>query len=101
MRSTGCGIFASRGAAELEKAKNLLVTGALRQRETNNGKAFALAQTIVLEHDPAQVNTALAQLQAVTPADVQRVVKTYLVEGKAVVIDYLDEAQKKNAGGAQ
>ncbi|MDQ3283690.1 MAG: insulinase family protein [Acidobacteriota bacterium] len=88
-------------AAELEKAKNLLITGALRQRETNNGKAFALAQTIVIEHDPAQVNTALAQLQAVTPADVQRVVKTYLVEGKAVVIDYLDESEKKNAGGAQ
>jgi zinc protease len=89
------------GAAELEKAKNLLITGALRQRETNNGKAFSLARTIVVEHDPAQVNTALAELQAVTPADVQRVVRTYLVEGKAVVIDYLDEAQKKNAGGAQ
>ena len=85
-------------AAELEKAKNLIVTGALRQRETSNGKGFTLGEALVLQHDPNIVNTGLQKVQAVTSEDVQRVVKTYLIEGKPVVINYLDESAK---GGAK
>lgn len=85
-------------AAELEKAKNLIVTSALRERETNNGKAQTIGEALLLEHDPTVVNKGLAQVQAVTPADVQRVVKKYLVDGKAVVINYLDESQRKQEG---
>jgi zinc protease len=81
-------------AAELEKAKNLIVTSALRERETSNGKAFTLGEALILQHDPAVVNTGLAKVQAATGADVQRVVKQYLIEGKAVVITYRDEAAK-------
>jgi zinc protease len=84
--------------AELEKAKNLIVTSALRQRETNNGKGFTLGEVLILQHDPNVVNTGLAKVQAVTPAEVQRVVKQYLIDGKAVVITYLDESQR---GGAK
>jgi zinc protease len=86
-------------AAELEKAKNLIVTSALRQRETNNGKGFTLGEVLILQHDPAVVNTGLAKVQATTAADVQRVVKKYLIDGKALVLTYMDESQK--AGGAQ
>lgn len=81
-------------AAELEKAKNLMITNALRERETSNGKAFALGEAIVLEHDPNAVNEELAAVQAVTPADIQRVVRQYLIEGKAAVIEYADESQR-------
>jgi zinc protease len=81
-------------AAELEKAKNLLITDSLRERETNNGKAFAIGQAIVLQKDAAQVNKGLAQLQAVTAADIQRVVRKYLVEAKALVVTYTSEPQK-------
>jgi zinc protease len=88
-------------AAELEKAKNLIVTGALRERETSNGKAFSLGEALMLQHDASVINTGLAKVQAVTSADVQRVVKKYLIEGKALVITYLDEAKKPAAGGAQ
>jgi zinc protease len=88
-------------ATELQKAKNLFVTSALRERETNNGKAYSIGEALILQHDASVVNSGLAQVQAVTPADVQRVVKKYLIEGKAVVIDYLDEELKKNAGGAK
>ncbi len=35
-------------AAELEKAKNQLITNQLRQRETSNGKALALGEAAVL-----------------------------------------------------
>ena len=55
--------------AELEKAKNLIVTSALRQRETSNGKAFTLGEALILQHDPAIVNTGLAKVQAVTAAE--------------------------------
>jgi zinc protease len=80
--------------AELEKAKNQLVTGALRERETNDGKATALGESIVVEHDPAAVNRGLERLQAVTAADVQRVVRQYVTGAKAVVITYTGETSK-------
>lgn len=86
-------------AAELEKAKNLIVTSALRQRETSNGKGFILGEILVTQHDASAVNTGLPKVQAVTPADVQRVVRKYLIEGKPLVLTYLDEAQR--AGGAK
>ena len=74
--------------SELQKAKNLLIADALRERETNAGKAFALGNAIVVEHDPAQINRGLEQLQAVTAADVQRVMKKYIASAKPVVITY-------------
>ncbi len=88
-------------AAELEKAKNLLITDSLRERETNSGKAFAIGQAIVLEHDAAQVNKGLARLQAVTTADIQRVVRKYLVEGKPVVILYTSEPEPASEAPAK
>ena len=81
--------------SELRKAKNLLIADALRERETNNGKAFSLGNAIVVEHDPAQVNKGLEELQAVTPADVQRVVKKYITGAKPVVITYTAEGGAK------
>ena len=82
-------------AAELEKAKNLKITAELRNREENNGKAFSLGEAVTIDHDANAVNTGLAKLQALTAADVQRVVKKYLVDGKAVVINYVDEGAEK------
>lgn len=84
-------------AAELEKAKNLILTGALRERETSNGKAFSIGESLVLQRDANFINTGLAKLQAVTPADVQRVVRKYFVEGKPLVLTYLDESKKADA----
>ena len=74
--------------AELAKAKNLLLTDSLRQRETNNGKAFALGQAIVLDRDAEEVNRGLQKLQAVTAADVRRVVRKYVRDAWSVVINY-------------
>jgi zinc protease len=82
-------------SSELEKAKNLLIADALRSRETNDGKAFSLGQSIVLERDPAAVNRAVERLQAVTAADVRRVVRKYLRDGKPAVITYLDQPEAK------
>ncbi|HET6855389.1 MAG TPA: pitrilysin family protein [Pyrinomonadaceae bacterium] len=82
-------------AAELEKAKNQMITNQLRQRETSNGKALALGEAAVLLGDPARVNTDLDRLQAVTAADIQRVMKKYFADTNRLVLYYLPEATKK------
>jgi zinc protease len=79
-------------AAELNKAKNQLVTNELRQRETSNGNALALGEATVLLGDPNRINTDLARLQAVTAADVQRVMKKYFTANNRLVIYYLPQA---------
>jgi zinc protease len=85
-------------AAELDKAKNQLVTNELRQRETSNGKALALGSSAVLLGDANRANTDLARLQAVTAADVQRVMKKYFTVNNRLVIYYLPEAAKTTSG---
>src|SRR6476469_8873392 len=81
--------------AELEKAKNQIITDQLRQRQTSNGKALALGEAAVLLGDPARVNTDLSRLQAVTAADVQRVMTTYFADQNRMVLCYLPQAAKK------
>ncbi len=91
-------------AVELEKAKNQIITNQLRQRETSNGKALALGEAAVLLGDPARVNTDLGRLQAVTAADVQRVMKKYFTDTNRMVLYYLPEASKpanKSGEGAK
>jgi predicted Zn-dependent peptidase len=51
----------------------------------------------VLLGDPNRVNTDLAKLQAVTAADVQRVMRKYFTSANRLVIYYLPEAAKTNA----
>ncbi|HZI18419.1 MAG TPA: pitrilysin family protein [Pyrinomonadaceae bacterium] len=84
--------------AELEKAVNQLVTNQLRERETNNGKAFALAWAAVLLGDARRVNTEVARLQAVTAADVQRVMRKYFGDSNRVVITYRAEPAANGQG---
>jgi zinc protease len=86
------------GAAELDKAKNQIITDQLRQRETSNGKALALGEAAVLLGEPARVNTDLERLQAVTAADIQRVMKKYFTDSNRLVLYYLPEASKKKEG---
>ena len=86
-------------AAELEKAKNQIITDQLRQRETSNGKALALGEAAVLYGDTARVNTDLTRLQAVTAADVQRVMKKYFTSRNRFVLYYLPETARTKEGG--
>jgi zinc protease len=81
-------------AAELEKARNQIVTSQLRQRETNLGRGQALGRAAVLLGDPNRVNTDLEQLQAVTAADVQRVAKKYFTDENRYVFYYLPESAR-------
>ena len=75
-------------ATELEKAKNQLITQTLRNRENNDGKAIAIERAIAYQGDPTAVNTEIQKLQAVTAADIQRVLKKYFGDKNRVVIYY-------------
>jgi zinc protease len=86
-------------AAELEKAKNQIVTGQLRQRETSLGKSQALGRAAVILGDPNRVNTDLDRLQAVTAADIQRVAQKYLTDNNRYVIYYLPEPERPKTSG--
>ena len=78
--------------AELEKALSQLVTNELRERETNGGKADALGYAVVQLGDASRVNTDIDRLQAVTAADVQRVMRKHFTDANRVVINYRGEA---------
>ena len=84
--------------AELEKAKNQLLTNEIRERETNNGKAEELGRAAVLLGDANRVNSDLARLQGVTAADVQRVMTKYFNDKNRVVVTYLSDSMKPKAG---
>jgi len=81
--------------AELAKVKTQMLTQALASRQTPNGLASALADAAVLEGDAAQADRALAALQAVTAADVRRVVQQYLLRPHRVRLDYTQAAGPK------
>ena len=82
-------------ASELAKAKNQLITRTLQEREQNDGKALAIERAIAYEGDANAVNTDIQRLQAVTAADVQRVMKKYFKDNNRVVIYYQNEEESK------
>jgi zinc protease len=83
-------------AQELEKAKNQLITQTLRQRETNAGKAAAIERANAYQGDPLAVNSDIQKLQAVKPADIQRVMKKYFTDKNRVVI-YYNQAKEEES----
>jgi zinc protease len=82
-------------ANELSKAKNQLITKTLQEREQNDGKALAIERAIAYSGDANAVNTDIAELQAVTIADVQRVMKKYFTDKNRVVIYYQNGGEDK------
>ena len=81
-------------AAELDEAKNELLAGKLRERETIDGRGYALGYALRIDGDAAKANTELADLQAVTAADVQRVARKYLDPQRRMTIRYRAESAR-------
>jgi zinc protease len=76
-------------AEELSRAKNQLLTAALRSRETPDGRAMALGRAVLVAGDAHVDQRQLAAALAVSAADVQRVANTYLLERRAATLRYL------------
>jgi len=83
-------------AAELAEAKNEILTAAIKRRETAEGKAFLLAQNVILNDDPRADEKQLAAIGTVTAADVQRVARKYLGESQVAALRYLPAAAGKS-----
>ena len=88
-------------AAELDKVKTQLLTHALVERQTAIGKGMALGHAILVGGNVARVNTDLAALQAVTAADVQRVMRQYVANAPRVTIRYRQEEKGAQGPGRQ
>ena len=82
-------------AAELAKVKTQIVTAAFVSRQTPLGLASALGDAAVLEGDPARINTDLDDLERVSAADVQRVLRRYVLGAKKVTIEYRQQEAAK------
>ncbi len=82
-------------AKELEKAKNQVITRMLLEREDNDGKAIAIERAVAFQGDPTAVNRDVQELQAVTIADIQRVMKKYFTDKNRVVIYYEQEKKEE------
>lgn len=80
--------------AELAEARTELVSQLLFARETPEGRAFEIGQSLTSANDPRWGDRLLAGVQRVTAADVQRVARRYLTDAGRVSLRYLDEGQR-------
>lgn len=80
--------------AELNEARNELIASKLRERETIDGRAFALGYALSTAGDASLANRELAELQAVAAADVQRVARKYLTDAGRMTILYQPESAR-------
>ncbi|MDZ4761998.1 MAG: pitrilysin family protein [Alphaproteobacteria bacterium] len=87
--------------AELDEARNELITEALRDRETPDGRAFDLARSVILFKDPQASDALLARLQTVTAEDIQRVAAAIMTDASSVTIRYLPEEMRNGAPEAK
>ncbi len=79
--------------AELDEAKNEIVTQTIQGRETAYGRAFELADAVIRYGDAAYADRLLAAIQRTTAADVQRVARSILNDQRRVVVRYLPEQE--------
>jgi len=79
-------------AAEMDKVKTQLLTSALNGRQTPSGRATSIGWAVILRGDAEAANRELDELQAVTAADVQRVLKQYVQGGQRVTLTYTQAA---------
>jgi zinc protease len=87
--------------AELNEARNELVTSALENRETSDGRADELARSVILFRNPKASDELLKKLQTVTAADIQRVARAIMDDAKSITIRYLPEELQKGAPEAK
>ncbi len=76
--------------AELTEAKNELIANALRSRETVQDRAYVLGWALINTNDAGLADREIAEIQAVTAADIQRVARRYLTDERRATLRYLN-----------
>jgi len=87
-------------AAELEKAKNLLRSGFIANRETTMGKAEELHHYLTFHDSIGEINTDLERVLAVTSEDLKRVATRYLDPNNLTVV-IVRAGPATTSGGSQ
>jgi zinc protease len=72
--------------AEMRRVRNSARSSVVAVRESSLSLAVQLGQYAVYFNDPNLINTRLDKIMAVTPADVQRVARKYLVPNERTVV---------------
>jgi zinc protease len=75
--------------AELDKVRTQLLTAKVAERQTPQGQAAALGWALVMHGDVRAAERELPRLQAVTAADVQRVLQRHVLQRPRVVVEYV------------
>lgn len=79
---------------ELEEAKNELIAGRLRNRESLLGLGNEVGESLIMTGDASASEKLLEGIRKVTMDDVQRVAQAYLGDQNYVVINYLGDSEK-------
>jgi zinc protease len=92
-------------ADELQKAKNQAIASYYRSLQSIAGRAQAIGQSEVIFGDWQRMNSVEQQINAVTAADIQRVMKTYLQPNNRTVAILIptaggDAPRGRRQGGA-
>jgi zinc protease len=72
---------------ELERVKTQVRAGAIKEMQSSQNRAEALAQFQLADGDPNLINTELDRILAVTPAQIQAAAKKYLTPDKRAVLE--------------
>jgi zinc protease len=72
---------------ELERVKTQVRAGAIKEMQSSQNRAEALAQFQLADGDPNLINTELDRILAVTPAQIQAAAKKYLTADKRAVLE--------------
>jgi zinc protease len=88
-------------AEELQRVVSGIETAAVRGLETTAGKADQLNSYLYYTGDPGYVDEDLARFRSVTPADVQRVAREYLVGKNRVVVSIVPQGKTNLAVAAK
>jgi zinc protease len=87
-------------AAELEKAKNVLRSGFIANRETTMGKAEELHHFLTFHNSIDEINTDLDRILATTSEDLKRVASTYLNPNNLTLV-IVRPGAAPSSGGSQ
>ncbi|QNM81933.1 insulinase family protein [Sphingomonas sabuli] len=85
--------------AELQEAKNELLTAALKERETVDGKSTAIAEAVIVSGDARAADRRVALIAQTSKADVQRVARKYLTDSQSAAVRYLPQGDGAKGGG--
>ena len=85
-------VVAPREGVPLVTATLVVLSGSELDPPRLSGLASAIAEAAVLGGNANRVNTDLDDLQRVTAADVQRVMRRYVTGARMVTFDYAEDA---------